>query len=95
MFDDYFDEPIFEAQLKRLSVPLIVASAPENATPAVLSEGTIHSAASNVEAEKDQGQRLSSRSPLGERLPSNISEHVKPAISETTKGALGPVFHSL
>jgi hypothetical protein len=61
----------------------------------VLSEGTIHSAASNVEAEKDQGQRLSSRSPLGERLPSNISEHVKPAISETTKGALGPVFHSL
>ena len=24
MFDDYFDEPIFEAQLKRLSVPLIL-----------------------------------------------------------------------
>lgn len=33
MFDDYFDEPIFEAQLKRMSVPLIIGSEETIAQP--------------------------------------------------------------
>lgn len=95
MFDDYFDEPIFEAQLNRLSVPLIIGSQEKVAQP------PNPSTAATAEANPDPTNKATgtvtdawmvSRIPLGESQVDNTRETLKSQATPEKNGR--PCMHA-
>lgn len=84
MFDDYFDEPIFEAQLKRLSARLIVGDLQEIPPTTEASATEPDSVSRNTPTEKYTDSRMPSRTPLGERNTSR--ERLKSHAAVEKKG---------
>ena len=76
MFDDYFDEPIFEAQLRRFSVPVICRAAP---MPDVAAEDRSASQRQEQEeavAEEEKGEEEEPSAQLPATSPSEVSSEV-------------------
>jgi hypothetical protein len=78
MFDDYFDEPIFEAQLRRFSVPVICRAAP---MPDVAAEDRSASQRQEqeeavAEEEKGKGEEEEPSAQLPATSPSEVSSEV-------------------
>ena len=94
MFDDFFDEPIFEAQLKRLSVPLIVGRIQETAqAPHSSSTTTVEArpVSKTKATRKTTVGPMASRLPLGECQVDNTSENSSQ--SQATAEKNGTLLH--